>query len=60
MDFSVEDITFGLLEIYPHLFQPLEDGLNVFEMLLLILPENNDVVKVCNHKIATVLQNHIH
>ena len=37
MDFSFKEITFGLLELESCLLEFLEDDLNVFEMLLLIL-----------------------
>ena len=47
MDFLFEEISFGLLELESHLFEFLEDDLDVFEMLLLILAENNDVIKIC-------------
>ena len=46
MDFSFKEITFGLLELELYLFEFLEDDLDVFEMLLLILAENNDVIKI--------------
>ena len=51
MDFSLEEITFGLLELESSLFKLLEDNLNVFEMLLLISAENDDVIKIHHHKL---------
>ena len=57
MDFSFEEITYGLFEFESCLIQFFEDDLNVFEMLLLIPAENNDVVRICHFKLTTVLQN---
>ena len=39
-----EEITFGLFELESSLLELLEDDLNVFEMFLLILAENDDVI----------------
>ena len=58
MDLSFKEITFGLLELELCLFEFLEDNLDVFEMVLLMFAENNDVIKICHCKIATILQNH--
>ena len=57
MDFSFEEITFGFFEFESCLLQFFEDDLNVFEMLLLISAENNDVIKICHHKLTIILQN---
>ena len=58
MDFLLEQITFGLLELESSLLELLEDDLDVFEMLLLISAENDDVIKIRLCKITTILQNH--
>ena len=56
MNFLFKEIAFGFLELESSLFELLEDYLNVFEMFLLILAENDDVIQIGNRKIATVLQ----
>ena len=58
MDFLFEEITFRLLELKSGFLKLLEDDLDVFEMLLLIPGEDDDVIKVCHCKINTVLQNY--
>ena len=58
MDFSFEEITFRLLELESSFLELIEVDLDVFEMLLLIPAENDDVIKVCHCKITTVLQNY--
>ena len=55
MDFFIEEITFKLLQPESGFLELLEYDL---EMLLLILAEDDDVVKICHCKIATVLQNY--
>ena len=57
MDFFFKEIAFGFLELQSSLFELLEDDLNVFEMFLLILDEDDDVIQVGHCKIATVPQN---
>ena len=44
MNFSFEEITFGLLELESCLLELLEDDFDVFEVLLLIFAENDDVI----------------
>ena len=56
MDFLFKEITFGFLELESSLFELLEDYLNVFEMFLLILAEDDDVIQIGHCKITTVLQ----
>ena len=56
MDFLFKEITFGFLELQSSLFELLEDYLDVFEMFSLILAEDDDVIQIGHHKIATVLQ----
>ena len=56
MDFSFEEITLGLFELESCFIQFSEDDFNVFEMLLLISAENNDVIKIHHREFTTVVQ----
>ena len=59
MDFLFKEITFGFLELQSSLLELLEDYLNVFEMFLLILAEDDDVIQIGHRKITTVLQDNL-
>ena len=53
MDFSFEEITFGLLELESGFLELLEDDLNVLEMLSLILAK---MMMSSRYAIAKLLQ----
>ena len=55
MNFLLEEIALGLFQLEVSLLEFPEDDFDVFQVIFLILAENDDVVQVGHRKIAAIL-----
>ena len=58
MDFFLEEITFGFLQLQTCINQFLKDDFYVFKMFTFIPAKDDDVIQVCHHELTTILKNH--